>query len=101
MIAPCQSSALSIVEASTIASSTSLSAAETASASGTANAIGVVDDCFEDGCSICLEPFSSVDPPNVHATLTFVSLFLCSVRRLDFFLYDSLKFLIVTEVNCL
>lgn len=75
MIAPCQSSALSMVEASTIASSASLSAAETASASGTSNAVGVVDDCFEDGCSICLEPFSSVDPPNVHATLTFVSLF--------------------------
>lgn len=74
MIAPCQSSALlitpTIVESPTIVSSSlSAAAVETASASasGTAKAAGLVvdDDCFEDGCSICLEPFSSIDPPNV------------------------------------
>ncbi|XP_027116229.2 E3 ubiquitin-protein ligase RHF1A [Coffea arabica] len=27
--------------------------------------VAVSDDCFEDGCSICLEPFSSHDPPTV------------------------------------
>lgn len=27
--------------------------------------VAVSDDCFEDGCSICLEPFTSHDPPTV------------------------------------
>lgn len=31
-----------------------------------------LDDCYLDGCSICLEPFTAVDPPSV-------SVFLCDL----------------------
>ncbi|PIN16522.1 hypothetical protein CDL12_10821 [Handroanthus impetiginosus] len=32
---------------------------------GTSSSSGQVDDSFEDACSICLEPFSFLDPPSV------------------------------------
>lgn len=42
------------------------------SAAANSVVLAVSDDCFEDGCSICLEPFSSHDPPAVLSSFLFI-----------------------------
>ncbi|CAI9118561.1 OLC1v1020148C1 [Oldenlandia corymbosa var. corymbosa] len=46
-------------------SSTPSSLSSETSSAAVIDVLSVSEDCFEDGCSICLEPFSSQDPPTV------------------------------------